>query len=126
MKQLEKLTGQTAFAEDVALPDIFRRFNDFLSEMRRHEGDSFARSEGDIARHDGGMADPDRDIHPDHGRVEDGGWINSPAEDGEIGKLKDAFIVADAAMNDDAGAGAAAGGGGEIVANEGSIVNLAK
>src|SRR5215213_8440365 len=43
------LLGEAQLAEDVALAGVFRVDDDFLGQVRRHEGDSLAGTEHDVA-----------------------------------------------------------------------------
>ncbi len=94
--------------------------------MGRNEGDALAGAEHDIARHHCRVPDADGNVDPYQGDVRDRGRIDSAAIDRVIGQFQDAGVVTDAAVDDHAGAGAAAGGGGEIVADEGAVVDLAE
>ena len=120
------LFGEAEFAEDITLADILGIDDDVFGEMRWDEGETGAGAEDDIAGQDSGVPDPDRDVDADEGDFGDRGWVDPAAEDGEIGEFIDPLIVADTAVDHDAGAGAGAGGGGEVVADERAVVDLAE
>src|SRR5215208_95241 len=94
--------------------------------MRRHEGDPFACTKDDVARHHRGVADANGTVHLDQGDIQDGGRMHAPAEDVEIGELVDPFQIANAAVDDEPGSGASRDGGPQVVADEGAILDLAE
>ena len=88
--------------------------------------ETFRGTKHNVARHHGGAADQDRNVHADQGDFENRARVLTLVEDGEIFEFVDPLVIANAALDDDALAGPSANRGGEVIADEGAILDLAE
>src|SRR5919199_480406 len=117
---------QALLAEDITCAHILRPLDDFLRKMRRDEDHPRRRPKDDVARQDRRLADADRNIDACQGDVGNRRRMEPAAEDRTLGQLAYTLEVTNAALDHRAGSRAGVQRGREIVADKGSILDLAE
>src|SRR5215204_5039066 len=111
--------GQTLLAEHVTLADVLGALDYFLNQVRRHEGHALERAEDHVARQHGRVADSDRYVHANQRRLGNGRRVDAAYKNRQVWQLEHTGQIANAAMDDHAGAGPGEDGRRQVVAGEG-------
>src|SRR5439155_4637124 len=96
-----------------------------LSQVRRDEVNAFAVAEYDVARQDRGVADAHRNVIAGNHDVAYRCRMHAADIDGHVDGI-DTFQIADGAVHHHAGPGSCVNKGGQVVAHDGTLLDLAE